>query len=170
MVKKRQKRCHKLSPELTKTVINRFKIFQGEWTMSLKKENGFSLIELLVVVVIIGIIASLAVPALRKSIRATENQSAFSALRTMGQAQANYYSQGNRYARLDELNVAQNGALGTTSGAEIFRGPFRFTLTSDPSDATLQNSYTILAARPSPGDVPYVISVDQSGVITQIVP
>jgi len=138
--------------------------------MNLKKENGFSLIELLIVIVIIGVISALAVPALRKSIRATENQSAYSALRTMGQAQASYYSQGNRYARLDELNTSQNGTLGTVSGLDILRGPFRFELTSDPSDATLQNTYTILAARPVPGDVPYVVSVDQTGVITQIVP
>lgn len=138
--------------------------------MNLKKENGFSLIELLIVVVIIGIIAALAVPALQKSIRATENQSAYSALRTMGQAQASYYSQGNRYARLDELNGSQNGALGATSGTDILRGPFRFQLTTDPSDSTLQTSYTILAARPVPGDVPYAVAIDQTGVITQIVP
>ncbi len=138
--------------------------------MNLKKENGFSLIELLIVVVIIGIIASLAVPALQKSIRATENQAAYSALRTMGQAQASYYSQGNRYARLDELNVSQNGALGATTGTDILRGTFRYQLTTDPSDSTLQTSYTILAARPVAGDVPYVVSVDQTGVITQIVP
>jgi prepilin-type N-terminal cleavage/methylation domain-containing protein len=138
--------------------------------MNLKKENGFSLIELLIVVVIIGIIASLAVPALQKSIRATENQSAYSALRTMGQSQANFYSRGNRYARLDELNTSQNGVLGSTAGTDIMRGPFRFQLTSDPSDSTLQTTYTILAARPVPGDVPYVVSIDQTGVITQIVP
>jgi prepilin-type N-terminal cleavage/methylation domain-containing protein len=138
--------------------------------MNLKKENGFSLIELLIVVVIIGIIAAMAVPALQKSIRATENQSTFSALRTMSQAQASFYSQGNRYARLDELNSSQANALGTTSGTDILRGPFRFQLTTDPTNATLQTSYTILAARPVPGDVPYVISVDQTGVITQIVP
>jgi prepilin-type N-terminal cleavage/methylation domain-containing protein len=138
--------------------------------MNLKKENGFSLIELLIVVVLIGIIAAIAVPALRKSVRATENQSAFSSLRSIGQAQAGYYSRGNRYARLDELNMSQNGVLGTTTGSDILRGPFRFELTSDPSDVTLQNTYTVLAARPIPGDLPYVVSIDQSGVITQIVP
>jgi prepilin-type N-terminal cleavage/methylation domain-containing protein len=138
--------------------------------MNLKNENGFSLIELLIVVVIIGIVAALAVPALKKSVRATENQSAFSTMRSMGQAQANYYSQNNRYARLDELNTAQGAVLGTTVGSDIIRGPFRYTLTSDSSDTTLKSSYTVLASRPSVGDVPYVISIDASGAITQITP
>lgn len=138
--------------------------------MNLKKQNGFSLIELLVVVCIIGIIAALAVPALRKSVRATENQSAFSTMRSMGQAQASYYSRANRYARLDELNTSQNDVLGTTLGTEIVRGPFRYTLTSDPSDTTLQSTYTIVAARSMPSDVPYVVSIDHTGAIIQITP
>jgi prepilin-type N-terminal cleavage/methylation domain-containing protein len=138
--------------------------------MNLKKENGFSLVELLVVVVIIGIIAAMAVPALRKSIRASENQAAFSATRTMGQAQASFYSQNSRYARMDELNTSQNGGLGTTSGTEVLKGPFRYTLTSASDNTSLKTTFTILATRTVGTDVPYSISIDHTGVITQITP
>ena len=44
--------------------------------MDKKKESGFSLVELLLVVVIIGLIAAMAVPAYQKGMWAAENGSA----------------------------------------------------------------------------------------------
>lgn len=140
--------------------------------MNLKNEKGFSLIELLVVVVIIGIVATLSIPALRKSIRAAEDHSAISNIRTMGQAQANFYSQSSRYARLTELNTSQGSVLGSDVGTDIVRGPFLYTLTTEPTDDALKNGFTVLATRTTlaPSEQPYVISIDQTGVITQITP
>lgn len=142
--------------------------------MKRANQKGFSVIELLVVVVIIGIIASLAIPYLKKALYASENGALFATVRTMYSTQVSFMGSKSRFARLDELNVAGGGdAFGTTlPGNKIKRGNFTFEMIpSVPTDAELRTEFEIKVTKTlDAGDLPYVVKLTHKGEIEQITP
>jgi prepilin-type N-terminal cleavage/methylation domain-containing protein len=137
-----------------------------------KREGGFSIIEILIVVVIIGIVASLAVPGLQKGIRASENGNTFATMRTIASTQVGYYAQNNRFGRLTEINNVLSQSLGTVSANQIIRGKFIFEMTpAAPTNAELTESFTITATRNVISEgVIYKYELTQTGEIRQILP
>lgn len=134
-------------------------------------QSGFSLIELLLVVVIIGIVAAMAIPAFQRATKAAENRSTFAVMRTMSSTQLSFYSQNNRFARLPELQVLANNGLGTTTGDRIVRGRYVFEMTPvTPTDAQLSQRYVITATRSTTDDVVYKFELTQTGKIVQLLP
>ena len=105
-----------------------------------KKRRGFSLIELLIVVAIILIIITIALPKLSRARMYSEETAAIAAIRTLHTAQVQYNSQFGRFATsLAELGPPASGSANASAadliGNDLAQGTksgYKFTLTGTP--------------------------------------
>ena len=104
-----------------------------------RRRRGFSLIELLIVIAIILIIITIALPKFSSAQRYAKETSALGAIRTIHTMQVQYYSQYGKYATsLTELGPPASGSDGpaaanlidsTLAGGE--KGGYKFTLSGN---------------------------------------
>jgi type IV pilus assembly protein PilA len=121
-------------------------------------QRGFSLIELLIVVAVIGIVAAIAVPNFLNSRQAAHNASAFSSLRLIHTAEISYRMRNPQYGDLAALRAAN--ALDDPLLASGTRSNYTFVINS----ATISPSFYEVTASPSVAPWQYYY-LDVSGVI-----
>ncbi|HYE73850.1 MAG TPA: prepilin-type N-terminal cleavage/methylation domain-containing protein [Blastocatellia bacterium] len=134
-------------------------------------QRGFSLIELLFIVMILGLLATIAIPSLVTARDAARRSEVVATLRTITNLQQNYYLKHGRYARLCPELAAANAALGVCDGPLLIHQSYELSMSPlAPSDEQLADSFSVLASGRAADGSLIVFLTDERGSINQILP
>jgi type IV pilus assembly protein PilE len=103
-----------------------------------RTNSGFTLIELMVVVVIAGILAAVAYPAYTESVRKSRRAAAKTTMLQIAQQEERYYTENNKYVVLTGLGYASSTVNSNNNGHAI-------TIAAG-STGSIDTSYIITAA------------------------
>lgn len=124
-----------------------------------KREAGFSLVELLIVVAIIGIVSAIALPGLVQARKRANEASAIQLLRTVGAGEAAVIGSTGRAATLAEL-VASRAVDASVTDGSVHNFYHLSTVNVDLTTNDFEFSAVPEAASASNGDRSFNISTD----------
>jgi prepilin-type N-terminal cleavage/methylation domain-containing protein len=115
----------------------------GKHRRPLRKSEGFTLLELLIVVVIIGVLAAIAIPAYNGYINKAQRTSAQATLDTIRKTLESYYVDYQEYPDSIDFNTGQDG-LGRTVFESQFVNQINGDLSSIDSYLNTGTTYTLV--------------------------
>lgn len=123
----------------------RNKHFKNEIRAKMKRDQGFTLIELMIVVAIIGILASVAYPSYTDSVQRSNRADAKSTMMQVANQEERFFTENNAYGSLTAIGNASS-PLPSSSGRHNItvvttNGNASYTITATPvgSDPTCGN-------------------------------
>src|SRR5438067_995513 len=110
------------------------------------RRNGFSLVELMIVISIIGILVAIGIPAWQASVRSTNEAAAITHLQRISTAQVTYFNTKNRagYGTFDQLSSGGYLDRVFTSDAPLVDG-YIFTMTLTAKSGNQPPTYAVQA-------------------------
>lgn len=126
------------------------------------KQRAFTLLELLIVIIILGILASIAMPRYLSSIEKSRDAEAYVHLSTIRIAELDYYAEFHTYTNnFDLLNVDNpNNLEKPPVGTRLFD----YSIEAEAPT----NTFTAIASRQA-GDTQHTITIDHHGRVNRVV-
>lgn len=126
-------------------------------SLARRRLNGFTLIELMIAVAVVGILLAVALPSFLDSIRKGRRAEAFAALSAIQQAQERWRSNNALYGTLSNLTIASSTSGGNYTLAVTANTATGYEATADGSGSGQRNDgqCTKLSVRVDRGAITY---------------
>jgi type IV pilus assembly protein PilE len=130
-------------------------------------QRGFTLIELMIAVVVIGILSAIAIPNYRSYVQKAERGAAKAVMLNIAQTEERYYTNNGTYLAVAALPTAAPSGWQNYSGSSATSVKYNITvaagLISTTPPAAITDNYTITATPVTTDGVCNILKLDSTG-------